>query len=461
MKSVFEEILRVVTSIWNIGNLWLRRAAIFAIILPCIMLAAATALPQNLAVTVIPILALLAVVALVAVALQKPLVVATATTVEAGRKAISTVALVLGADLVFGVYLSVVPISNDRGLVPLFALVLVAILLLRIGNARGIASSLLVLLAIALTVIFLLGGRGRLAQTVGSWGTATAKQAVPAPEAGLYPGYGEGRCDQDESQDFGQSSQSEILVTLNGGCYHGPVALPTHWNNSVAVPSNNAGDWVSVWCHGANAPHKIHTNGDFEGDLQNCWAPGDTSPRFYLQGHGTIIFRALTYKGGGASALPASTAADSAGAAPTSLTSGPVAAISNEDVFQFGFWPCRRVAGAVFCEGFMRNENTQTAYDGVLLSDLKDDLGNDYTPQEFSIEGITCLDQRGGCWPEVGPQASKKIQLKVDGIVPQAKSLVLAIHLTTRGSKFALPPGFDNTQAMDFSITVPIIPSSG
>jgi hypothetical protein len=70
--------------------------------------------------------------------------------------------LALAADLIFGVYLSLVPISNDRGLVPLLVLVLVTIVLLRIGNAPALISLLMIVLAVAISVVFFIGGRDEL-----------------------------------------------------------------------------------------------------------------------------------------------------------------------------------------------------------------------------------------------------------------------------------------------------------
>jgi len=138
------------------------------------------------------------------------------------------------------------------------------------------------------------------------------------------------------------------------------------------------------------------------------------------------------------------------------ITSGPVVATKNADVFHFGFWPCQRAAAATFCVGFLENESAQGANEGVLPSDVRDDLGNDYAFNSFTINGSSCYGRRGGCWPDIGAKDSQEIKFQVDSVVPQATSLVLLIHLTTHGSPFALPPGFDNTQAQDFAIRIPI-----
>ena len=112
MKSLLEEILRVVASIWQIGNLWLRRIAVTAILVLLGMLVAAMLVPQKQQITVIPILALIPVAGIIFLALQWPVVIAASATVEVGRKALRAVSLALAADLIFGIYLSLVPFKE-------------------------------------------------------------------------------------------------------------------------------------------------------------------------------------------------------------------------------------------------------------------------------------------------------------------------------------------------------------
>jgi len=136
--------------------------------------------------------------------------------------------------------------------------------------------------------------------------------------------------------------------------------------------------------------------------------------------------------------------------------SGPVVVIEDADVFRFGFWPCRRAAASVFCSGYVMNESGRNAYEGILPGDLKDNLGNEYAFESFTINNFSCFGRRGGCWPSVGARESQSIEFKADGIVSAAKSLVLYVHLTTQGSPLEMPPGFDNTRAQDFTVIIPI-----
>jgi hypothetical protein len=159
MKPLIQEIWRVIASIWCIGDAWLHRIAVLAVVVLLAMFAAAMLVPQDLQVTVVPILALIPLAGLLFLAIKRPTLVAIAATAEIGRKAIRAVSLALAADLIFGIYLSLVPISNDRGLVPLLVLVLVTIVLLRIGNAPAFISVLMIILAVAISVVFFIGGR--------------------------------------------------------------------------------------------------------------------------------------------------------------------------------------------------------------------------------------------------------------------------------------------------------------
>ena len=186
MKSALEEVLRVIASIWQIGNMWLRRVAVVAIAVMFTMLAAAMLVPKSDQLTVIPILALIPVAGFVVLALKGPLVIAAAASVDVGRKAIRAVSLLLAADLICGIYLSLIPISNDRGLVPFFVLVLVTLLLLRIGNAQGFLPLFVTLLAVIITIIFLIGGRDKITDKMHTW-PSTSSQAPPQVSLQVSP----------------------------------------------------------------------------------------------------------------------------------------------------------------------------------------------------------------------------------------------------------------------------------
>jgi hypothetical protein len=137
-------------------------------------------------------------------------------------------------------------------------------------------------------------------------------------------------------------------------------------------------------------------------------------------------------------------------------TAGPIAVEKDADVLRFGFWPCRRYGTAVFCTGRVTNEYRETSRDAVLPIGVHDDLGNEYAIQEFKLGGFSCFGLRGGCWPYLNAKETRQIEMRLQGVVPEAKSIDLAIHITTQGSQFAVPSMFDNTAGFDFTMTVPV-----
>jgi len=370
VKSVIEEVLRVIASIWNIGNIWLRRVAIFAIAVPLGMLTAAMLIPQGFAATVIPILALLPVVAIVFLALQKPMVIAAATTAEVGRKAIRAVSLVLAADLVFGVFLSLVPVSNDPGLVPLFVLALVTILLLRIGNAQGLVSSLLTLLAIVLTVIFLIGGRSRMGGAFKSLGTHAANEGVP--QAQLVGGYTPNRiCESawNGALDHRNDKVEYFDVKLSPGCWSQFVYLPKTWQNWYHEPIGDTnGWWVSLWYSGRTEGSGPYGPGNIStANFQNV------PPILRLQGNGTIRFYSnVAPENAPAQNQPAAEeqAAKSYQVTPTNPSSG------SHEGYGFVIEECYRQGEQIKCEGKAINRTDATTRLTFYDSHAVDDEGN-------------------------------------------------------------------------------------
>ncbi len=292
MKS-FHELFRVVAAVWQIGNRWLRRIAIFAIIWPVVMLVTAMELPARIAVTVIPIIALLPIVALIILALQWPLAIATAATAEIGREAISTVATILGAELVIGLYFTLVPVSNDRGLAPLFLLSVLAIAFLRVGKVQGWIINTLTLLVVVLTLIFLLGGRDKVQEAVES---AFHRSAViidnhpSASNPNYYRNYQTHViCPDAWKHDFAPDANTDHFdITLHDGCFSGFVKLParfiapghSYWWQPLNPDPNW---WVAFWYEGQAAPKGPYgANGHPECDYCPI--------RIRLQGHGTIRY---------------------------------------------------------------------------------------------------------------------------------------------------------------------------
>jgi hypothetical protein len=167
--------------------------------------------------------------------------------------------------------------------------------------------------------------------------------------------------------------------------------------------------------------------------------------RFRIEGRGTVRVYVLSPTGKQLSENPPDAGVKDAVDDPRS---GPVAVEKDADVFRFGFWPCRRYAAAVVCTGFVRNEYREVPFAKMLLTTAHDDLGNEYIADEFKIGRSSCLEREDGCRNWISPKASEAVELKLHGVVAEAKAVVIAIHVTMTTT----------SKTEDLSITVPIAP---
>lgn len=161
MTELLSSIGQMFLEIRNTGNYWLRRALLVLLLWPLLMIFASL-LPPNAAMVVVPIVALvplLAAVFWVVGAVDLLLVAAATTAIPLVRRVLIKLAVATGMELVIGVYFSLVPTSTDRALVPALLLIFAAILFLSLGKKRGVILALLILASAVLTMIFFLGGR--------------------------------------------------------------------------------------------------------------------------------------------------------------------------------------------------------------------------------------------------------------------------------------------------------------
>ncbi|MEK7093737.1 MAG: hypothetical protein AAB903_00140 [Patescibacteria group bacterium] len=108
-----------------------------------------------------------------------PVLIAAASQIPEGKKALQYLVLIFALELLFGIYFAVVPTWNDIGLIPVTILLGVAIMVLWISQlpaGRFIAKGLLGVLGI-ITLIFFLGGTEKI----------TRKDPPPAAPSGGTP----------------------------------------------------------------------------------------------------------------------------------------------------------------------------------------------------------------------------------------------------------------------------------
>ena len=76
-----------------------------------------------------------------------------------GRKIFKWIMAIIGAELAVGIYLSALPLYNDPDLVPMVVLVLAAILVVQLSGKMKRIKTILWIFLIALTIVFIKGGR--------------------------------------------------------------------------------------------------------------------------------------------------------------------------------------------------------------------------------------------------------------------------------------------------------------
>ena len=142
--------------VWRTGNFWGR---IFILLIVCwpLFLALIATIGAGTAIT--SLLALIPFFAIVAGIAAYPVISAALVYFNKSRNILGWIAAIIGTELVIGAYFSALPLSNDRGLVPLLILVIAALVLLSLAKKLAFVRSILWIALIILTAIFIFGGR--------------------------------------------------------------------------------------------------------------------------------------------------------------------------------------------------------------------------------------------------------------------------------------------------------------
>ena len=192
------QVWNLLVDLWETGNWWVRWAIVVLVGSPFGMLFAAL-LPHAWAITVVPILAFLPLFAFmgVLIGIFDPLVVAIILAFGWGRRIFALIAGVIVLELALGAFLAVMPLANDRPLVPLLMLTTLTWIVLRpvrlgptvtLRRFAGLAT--LVLIA-----IFFLGGREKAEVRARAAGTTAVTTGVAIfgartpPENAYWSGY--------------------------------------------------------------------------------------------------------------------------------------------------------------------------------------------------------------------------------------------------------------------------------
>jgi hypothetical protein len=119
---------------------------------------------------------------------------------------------------------------------------------------------------------------------------AIEKTPSPTPVPTPVPNpvnYSQRFCEEPHEQIF---DADYFLITLEEGCFSGPIRTPKWWHQYQVDKSQHEGDWASAWCNGHPKPGPIRPfYEDFNGEFKDCGV-------FYLQGKGKIRFTMVTRK---------------------------------------------------------------------------------------------------------------------------------------------------------------------
>ena len=303
--NTLHELGNLCVVLWEQGNLWasrwLRIMIVLVFIWPIVMIGTCLTLDKYpvVAMFILAVLPLLVFLAWL-FCLTNPLILGVIFLLPSTKKPLLLICGALGAEILVGIYLSLVPIALDRGLGLTLILVLVALVLFwRIRRLR----TLLIILLLVLTMIFCLGGR-----------TAAKEKMVAAQNNFQHwlksPGNISGETDKslvrfqpivnqvcDDA--FSDSPPAAIAkesttVSIPQGCFGSDTQLPSAatWPSWCyqPYPRNPAPDWQVTFQFLDGNGRVWATEGPYGPMDKPCFPkfPG----RFRLQGSGTIRFYA-------------------------------------------------------------------------------------------------------------------------------------------------------------------------
>ncbi len=200
MIALLNEVRNLVLDLWDTGSFWARLAIVLIAGWPfAITLVAFVGWPALTAtVALVPLLA----IAFWLFALFDPMVIAAIGIVW--PRFLKTMALVVGTELAFGVYFTIVPVTNDRALIPLALLLLLAIAFLAMSGSVKRVMSALVIAFVVLTAVFALGGRDEAKEKYKDAKATVTEWAKPTPTAAA------------SAQEFRFDAGEEVLTVVVG-----------------------------------------------------------------------------------------------------------------------------------------------------------------------------------------------------------------------------------------------------
>ncbi len=270
----------ITRDLWYAGNYWARWTILTLVLWP--ILITITALTGwQFAIATVALLPLLAIVFGIIAALD-PLVIAAIGTSASGRKILMSLAMIIGVELAVGVFFSAVPVANDRGLIPLALLTMVAIVFFMLSGMKGKLVTVLVAVLVGIAAVMFMGGREEIVKK--------ANASVSA-KAADYP-----ICADTEEGATLTVEKPTAELPLDKSCWSGWVSLPDNYDFKA---DNGKGGELKVMLFNGKLRS---TRGDGKGG--KLWDGNIGTSSFRLLGNGVAKITA-TPKASGPALKPA------------------------------------------------------------------------------------------------------------------------------------------------------------
>ena len=205
------------------------------------------------------------------------------------RRAIRILGLILLAEGLIGIFLALVPLSNELLLVPLFFLFVACLCLVSFLAIKGKIRKVLVLGIIIISAIFSLGGfKGVSKKLIAAGIDPDTSQKVEAP------GYREDLVWNDTVVDLTRQPGQQLDVRLQSGGFHGKIYLgkrPHEWRFQSARGKKDPTEWVAIRCTVGDTNRIVTIGPRLLTD--NSWK-GICGPWVWIQGHGDVRIFILT-----------------------------------------------------------------------------------------------------------------------------------------------------------------------
>jgi TonB family protein len=236
---------------------------------PVIETLASMLCPPHLAHTVVPLLTLLLIFPIIWILTSTKLIltfglVAIIPTdapfkigkvVNGMKKTAKMLGVVLLGELAAGVVLSLVPLNNDPGLVPLFVLASIAFVLAILLLAKGWPRTILILIWIGIVATFFLGGREKASVKISEAHASLMVINAYSPKPANALKMDKIICDDAWQNDTQEPPGDHFSVTLHEACFGGLHYLPPRWQDWHYQPVGNDPDWwVAFWPQGDPQP---------------------------------------------------------------------------------------------------------------------------------------------------------------------------------------------------------------